>query len=248
MTKKIYLFLSSSLISSVFMVGLPLNVVAASSAEGGQVTYTASAKNLRDKRYCEVLYGNRSPLTLTVRVFNTMGLNDCPENAWQAITKKDIADSRKASFVLLNGPRYWTIDGLQATGSTVNHERENFGGIEMNLRATVNIGFFEQLRQIFGSNFYHATPVTRTTKWIYQSGSPVFELVSPSGEIYVMQSYAQIINTQLSMADLPMLGQQLQLPRGWVYRTRVLTEDLNLVANGTAYVLQDSLMNSYQRQ
>jgi hypothetical protein len=45
-----------------------------------------------------------------------------------------------------------------------------------------------------------------------------------------------------------MLDQQLQLPRGWVYRMRVLTEDLNLVANGTAYVIQDSLMNSYQRQ
>jgi hypothetical protein len=246
MTKNIYLF--SLLIFSVLMMGLPLNTAAASGTEDKQVTYTASAKNMRDKRYCEVLYGNRSPLTLTVKVFNTMGLNDCPENAWQSITKKAIADSRKASFVLLNGPRYWMIDGLQAAGGTVNQERENFGGIEMNLRATVDIGLFAQLRQIFGSNFYHATPVTRTTKSIYQSGSPVFELISPAGEYYVMQSYAQIINPKLSMADLPMLDQQLQLPRGWVYRMRVLTEDLNLVANGTAYVIQDSLMNSYQRQ
>lgn len=246
MTKQSYLL--SLLISSVFMMGLPLHAVAASGAEVEQVAYTASAKNLRDKRYCEVLYGNRSPITLTVRVFNTMGLNDCPENAWQSITKKVIADSRKASFVLLNGPRYWMIDGLQAAGDTVNHERENFGGIEMSLRATVDVGLFGQLRQIFGSNFYHATPVTRTTKWIYQSGSPVFELISPAGERYVMQSYAQIINPNLTMADLPKLDRQLQLPRGWVYRMRVLTEDLNLVANGMAYVIQDSLMNSYQRQ
>jgi hypothetical protein len=36
--------------------------------------------------------------------------------------------------------------------------------------------------------------------------------------------------------------------KGWSYRTRLLTEDLNLVANGTAYVLQDNLMNSCQRQ
>lgn len=209
---------------------------------------SVSVSGLRNQRYCEVLYGNRSFLTLELKVFSTEGLNECPEDAWKLVTDKTITNAHPTSFVRLNGPRYWTIDGIQATGATVNHVRESFGGIEMNLRATINVGLLEQLRQMIGSNFYHATPVTRTTKWIYKAGSPVYELISPSGEQYVMQSYAQIVNPKLSMSDLLSLEQQLQLPKGWTYQTRVLTEDLNVVADGTAYVLQDNLLNSYQRR
>jgi hypothetical protein len=246
MTKNIYLF--SSLVSSVLMMGLSLNITASSASEDKQVIYTASANNLRDKRYCEVLYGNRSFLTLVVKVFSTQGLNECPQDAWKLITSKTISDKHKASFVRLNGPRYWMLDGVQATGNTVNHKRESFGGIEMNLRATIEFGLFKQLQILWGDPLYQATAVSRSTTWIYKAGSPVYELISPSGEQYVMQSYAQIVNPKLSMADLPMLEKQLQLPKGWSYRSRLLTEDLNLVANGTAYVLQDNLMNSYQRQ
>ena len=161
---------------------------------------------------------------------------------------KYAADSYKASFVRLNGPRYWMIDGLRATGDTVNHERKSFGGIEMNWRATIKVGLLQQLQELWGDLFYQSTIVHRNTTWIYKAGSPVYELISPSGELYVMQSYAQIVNPKLSMADLASLEQQLQLPKGWSYRTRLITEDLHLVAKGTAYVLQDNLLNSYQRQ
>ena len=63
-----------------------------------------------------------------------------------------------------------------------------------------------------------------------------------------MQSYSQIVNTGLSMKDLATLGNQLKLPAGWEYRSRVLDQDLSLIANGVAYVLQDNLSNSYQRR
>jgi len=106
----------------------------------------------------------------------------------------------------------------------------------------------QQLQELWGDLFYQSTIVHRNTTWIYKAGSPVYELISPSGELYVMQSYAQIVNPKLSMADLASLEQQLQLPKGWSYRTRLITEDLHLVAKGTAYVLQDNLLNSYQRQ
>jgi hypothetical protein len=50
------------------------------------------------------------------------------------------------------------------------------------------------------------------------------------------------------MKDLPTLEQQLKMPDGWTYKSRVLDQDLSLVANGIAYVLQDNLFNSYQRR
>jgi hypothetical protein len=239
---------SKFLTALAFFVSLPVYAATSSTVEEKFISNVVSVSNLRNKRYCEVLYGDRSFLTLVVKVFSTQGLNDCPQDAWKLITNKTISEKYKASFVRLNGPRYWMLDGVRATGNTVNHKRESFGGIEMNLRATIEVGLFKQLQLLWGDPSYQATIVHRNTTWIYKAGSPVYELISPSGEQYVMQSYAQIVNPKLSMADLPMLEKQLQLPKGWSYRTRLLTEDLNLVANGTAYVLQDNLMNSYQRQ
>lgn len=207
---------------------------------------SVSVNNLRNKRYCEILYGNWNVFSLNIKVFSTQGLNDCPESDWRRITKKAIADKYAASFVKLNGPRYWTIDGLEAAGETVNHIREDFGGIEMNLRATLQIGPLTVLREFLGLNAYRAAPVARTTVWVYRAGSPVFELIAPSGEHYIMQSYSQIVDQSLSMTDLPSLEQKLELPKGWSYRSSLLTEDFRLVASGIAYVLQDSLLNSYQ--
>ena len=207
--------------------------------------FEMSVSNLRNQRYCEVLYGKRSWLTLEVKVFNTQGLNLCPEDQWKTLSKDDISKANDASFVLLNGPRYWTMDEIQAAGSTVNKVKESFGGIEMNLRAVVKLGLFKQL---IGSKQYSPNEITRTTNFIYKSGATVYELTSPAGEVYVMQSYSQIVNPTLSIKDLSTLDQQLKMPAGWSYKSRVLEQDLSLVANGIAYVLQDNLANTYQRR
>ena len=207
--------------------------------------FEKSTTNLRDKRYCEVLYGVRNWFYLEIKVFNTQGLNLCPENQWKTLSKESIAESTGASFVLLNGPRYWTMDEIEAAGSTVNNVKESFGGLEMNLRAVVELGLFKQL---IGSRQYSPNEITRTTNFIYKAGSPIYELTSPDGKIYVMQSYSQIVNENLMMKDLLTLDRQLKLPIGWTYKTRVLENELSLIANGTAYVLQDNLSNSYQRR
>lgn len=210
-----------------------------------QPTYEKSISNLRNQRYCEILYGKRHWLNLEVKVFNTQGLNLCPEEQWKAITKESIANKYSASFVVLNGPRYWMMDEIQASGTTVNNVKESFNGIEMNLRATIDLGL---LKQVFGSKHFTPNQITRTTNFVYKAGQPIYELTSPAGEVYVMQSYSQIINPALTMKDLPDLAKQLKLPAGWVYQSKIIDRDLSLVANGVAYVLQDNLANSYQRR
>ena len=229
----------------IVLVGLSATSLIAQAADQKLPSFEKSVSKIRNQRYCEVLYGKRHWLNLEVKVFNTQGLNLCPEDEWKALTKESITKEYDASFVILNGPRYWTMDEIEAAGSTVNDIKESFGGIEMNLRATVDIGLF---RQLIGSKQYSPNEVKRTTNFIYRAGSAVYELTAPSGEVYVMQSYSQIINPTLSMKDLPILDQQLKLPTGWSYKSRVLDQDLSLVANGIAYVLQDNLMNSYQRR
>lgn len=210
-----------------------------------QPTFEKSVSNLRDQRYCEILYGKRDWFKLEVKVFNTQGLNLCPEDQWAKISKESITKQYNASFVFLNGPRYWTMDEIQATGSTVNNVKESFGGIEMNLRATLDLTLMQQL---MGSKHYSPNQINRTTNFIYKAGNTIYELTSPAGEVYVMQSYSQIVNPKLSMQDLPNLGQQLKLPAGWTYKSRLLDQDLSLLANGIAHVLQDNLANSYQRR
>jgi hypothetical protein len=214
-------------------------------AVNAQPKFEKSISNLRNQRYCEVLYGKRHFLNLEVKVFNTQGLNLCPEERWQALSKEAIGKQFDASLVVLNGPRYWVMDEIQAAGTTVNNVQESFGGIEMNLRATVEIGL---LKQIIGDKRFTPNQVNRTTNFIYKAGSPIYELTSPAGEVYVMQSYSQIVNPSLSMKDLPTLGKHLKLPAGWKYQSQILEKDLSLVANGVAYVLQDNLSNSYQRR
>jgi hypothetical protein len=235
-------FLLSSLgVTFLFLQG----DVALGQAPEAKQKYEKSISNIRNQRYCEVLYGKRNFLRLEVKVFNTQGLNLCPEDQWKSLTKESIEKAYDASFVLLNGPRYWTMDEIQAAGATVNQTKESFGGIEMNLRATIELGLFKQL---LGSKHYSPNEIIRTTAFIYKAGSSVYELSSPSGEVYVMQSYSQIVNPNLGIADLPDLAKQLKLPKGWTYQSRVLEKELSLAANGIAYVLQDNLSNSYQRR
>ena len=207
--------------------------------------FEKSISNLRNQRYCEVLYGKRDFLKLEVKVFNTQGLNLCPKDQWKTITKESVEKAYDASFVVLNGPRYWMMDEIQAAGDTVNLTKESFGGMEMNLRATVKLNL---LKQLMGSKQFSPNEISRTTNFVYKAGTPIYELTSPAGDVYVMQSYSQIVNPNLAMSDLPDLAKQLKLPAGWAYKSRVLDQELSLIANGIAYVLQDNLSNSYQRR
>jgi hypothetical protein len=62
-----------------------------------------------------------------------------------------------------------------------------------------------------------------------------------------MQSYSQIRDSDLSLADLPSLRRRLDLPDGWRYRVHRLRSPLVLRARGSATVIQDDLLDTYQR-
>jgi hypothetical protein len=76
----------------------------------------------------------------------------------------------------------------------------------------------------------------------------VHELVSPAGSVYAMQSASLIKDPHLA-EHLATLGERLQLPEGWQYRTRNLDEDLIVRAqDGIAPVVLDEFENNYQRE
>lgn len=203
------------------------------------------SNDLRDQRYCEVLLVHRKGLKLEAEVYNTEGLNHCPAAQWSQLNAQALARQHGALVAKLNGPRYWVMNQIKASQTTQNGRTEDFGGIKMVLRATVAV---TPSQMAGGEKLYAPSPVKRTTVFTYQAGNKVYELISPQGAVFVMQSYSQMVDPNLTLADLDRLGSRLKLPKGWRYQVRTLKETLNLEANGLAEVIQDDFYNSYQQR
>jgi hypothetical protein len=199
---------------------------------------------LFNTRYCEILTINRSGLKAVATVYNTIGFNDCPATAWNAIDKKAATKQLSADGLDMNGPRYWLIDGIKGKGVSATGKTIKVNGIEMGERATLEVSIKQALG---GKKLYQPNEVKRETVFTFRAGKPVFELTDPQGHVYRMQSYSQIVNAKEMLADLADLGTSLKLPKGWSYATHVLDKDYDLIATGLAYVIQDDFLNTYQR-
>jgi hypothetical protein len=208
-----------------------------------QVTSEPGMSSQRNVRYCEIIPIYRSGLKLHAEVYNTLGLNDCPTESWNALSGTTLAKNLGAFTVNMNGPRYWVLDEIEATGG-VSEEGlvTQFGDLEMAQRAVLDLSWSD-LKQAP----YTPRPIDRDTRYTFYAGHEIYELVSPKGDVFIMQSYSQIIDPTLTLDDLDQLGERLDLPRGWTYQTRILEADFELLTVGQATVIQDDLLNSYQK-
>lgn len=239
---------SRSIVPAISL-GVSLTVTAfltsCSSGSTSQTTTTImesipAAADMRDARYCEVLLISNIGGNTTASVYNTYPLNECPEDEWAALDAQTIASQNGAILALLNGPRHWMINSVEKVGGG-SSEKTAFGTLEMYKQATVPIvSLTEQTRA------YVPNPVSRSTVFTYDAGTEIFQLLSPEGAIYVMQSFSQQKDPTLTLATLPSLRTKLALPEGWSFDSRILSEDLRIeTVNRPAQVLQDDLGNSY---
>jgi hypothetical protein len=190
------------------------------------------------KRYGEVLLVNIGQSGPEATVYNTFPLNDCPAKLWDKLDAHVLARQNDAVAALLNGPRYWLMSSIDKVAAGPQ-ETKTFGGIEMIRQATVQLASQNPAP-------YSVNKVARHTVFHFDAGRPVFELVAPYGQRWVMQTWSQIVDAKLGLADLPGLGRRLNLPEGWRYETRILTERLSVdTSTQDAHVMQDDLTNSY---
>lgn len=222
----------------------PLVALLAAGTAAAQDATPGGASGIFDDRYCEILTVERRALKLHVTVYNTIGLNDCPAAAWDAIDADALARTLGVTAVIKNGPRHWTIDGIVGRGSSTANAPTAFGDVPMTQRATL------ERKLLGGMEDQNYTPqeVERDTMFVFAAGKPVFELTDPDGNVYMMQSYAQIVDPTLTLADLAGLGNRLALPADWSFSTRTLDAEYRLEADGVAYVVRDELQNTYQRR
>lgn len=117
-----------------------------------------------------------------------------------------------------------------------------FDTLEMGLAAQVLLG------PTPSSAKYNERSVARDTLFTFNEGSEIYQLSSPAGREYVMQSYSHIVDDTQTSDSLSELGSRLELPEGWTFTARVLEEDLFVEdVEGIATVIQDEVTNTYQR-
>lgn len=198
--------------------------------------------DMRGLRYCEILFLSMAETGLIAEVYNTYPLNDCPPDQWQSLDVAAIALEAGVPLALANGPRYWLMDSVSKPDRSEIVTKE-FGGISMNRYARVEVGTPDTVGQP-----YSPQAVDRRSSFTFKAGQTVFTLIADDGTEYVMQSWSQQRDATLTEGDLAGLGTRLQLPEGWQFVSRTLSEDLVVdTTNTLAQVLQDELMNSYSR-
>jgi len=196
------------------------------------------ATDLSGKRYGEVLLVTPGEAGPQAAVYNSFPLNDCPAELWSALDAQAIATENGAAAALLNGPRYWLMNAIekQPRGPQVT---KTFGGIEMMQQAIVLLSSMNPAP-------YTVNQVSRNTVFVFNAGEEVYELIDPRRQRWVMQTWSQVVDPNLSRADLPGLASRLNLPDGWTYQPRKLTSELRIdTTTRAAHVTQDDLTNSY---
>jgi hypothetical protein len=203
---------------------------------------TTPLVELRGLRYCEVLIAASKGLRVTIDVYNSIGLNECPEADWSKLDAAALTKELHAERVLLNGPRYWTFDRMEGS-HLIDPTPRSFHGLAMRLAGRLELSVTEATGK---HEPYTRHDVRRTTTWIFEAGKPVYELVDGAGHVYEMQSYS-VQQAPQTTESLATLGERLKLPQGWIFRVRVLDAELRVTAvDGLAHVVQDDFANTYQ--
>jgi hypothetical protein len=190
--------------------------------------------NTRNMRFGEILVVKKD----VAEVYNTTGLNDCPADSWNAMDTEMLAREYGALRVQKNGPKCWLMDSQ----TLMLGEKASFNGLEGRWAAALPTALLGSQ----GAVPYTVFNPKKAQKMVYYKDRPVYELVDPNGHAYVLQAR----DAKISIDSLETLGQQMKkLPQGWMYRKRILTEDLvlDLTPEKTIYGIGDEFHQYYTR-
>jgi hypothetical protein len=195
---------------------------------------------LYNSRYCEIFTVNsNSDGGFLVNVFNTVGLNRCPAEQWNAVDFKEVAESQDALLSVPNGPRRWVIDAISGAKAG---EPLILSGLEVRPVATL------ETDTLSPAPFTELT-VKRTTTWNYRKGRYLRQVISPEGKRYAMQAYTRNIDPELNESKLNTIRQNpaMALPEGWRFKVKKLNRKVTLTSVGSTRIVRDGLGCVYQK-
>lgn len=196
---------------------------------------------LRGVEYFEYLVVYRNYASFKSAVYNTIRTKPIEIADWNAVDVKSLAKELDAFKVIKNGPRFWTLDHVQ--GYRIG-ERRDFDGYDLDLMGVLDLSLVD----LFNRAAYTERTIERYTDFHFNKGSKMFVLTSDQGVEYFMQAASKEVDSTMSMIKLETLGDRLDLPDGWTYTVVELTQDVMIQARGSATVIQDEFLNTYQRK
>jgi len=219
-------------------------------------TVLVSGDNMHGKHHAEVLTMKRDPDGPggAGNYYNSLGLVDDVSDEefdarFRALDPEKLRKEYGGDAVRFNGPRRALMDRL--TGVAFDGGKLSMlGTIPMYMYGLFVVPDFDAF--VAGKQTpYHETVSKRTTTWFFEAGTEVYELVSPTGSVFVMQSASLRVDPDNTVDKLPTLGERLTLPEGWQFRVRTLKEELVMAATYDSdppnTIVLDEFENNYQR-
>lgn len=187
-----------------------LMLIGAHPTRAQQETTLVDLEDTRNMRFCEVLVIDQG----FVDIYNTSGLNECPDEAWSALDPEATASEMGVDAIQKNGPHFWVMDA-QTIGFG---ETKSFNGIDARWAARAPVA---SLGGSEGSTPYKPFKTCKTQKMIYDAGNKVWEMIDADGQAWILQAH----EAEFTLADLDDLGTRMTaLPEGWSWRTRTLED------------------------
>lgn len=199
-------------------------------------------KNQRDVPFCGCAVIIGAGRNARAHMHATTGISEVTPDTPNMIDTQKLAQELGADLCAVNRGRIWTIDEIELLGGYIT----DFHGVRMTwVGEMVAANLFEQFH-----NAYLPSLIQRYTNWIYYAGKKVHILREPNGPVWVMQEYTKAVDASLTMDTLDTVGNKLKnLPAGWTFETKVLTEELSLDtmrSDGWASIIRDELGCTYQ--
>ena len=226
------------------------------STNTGNEAVVVSGNTMHGKHHAEVLIMSRAADGPggSGNYYNSLGVvDDVPDEEFDARFRAlDPAQLQKeygGEAVRFNGPRRFLADRFTAQAFDEG-KRSMLGPIPMYVYGLFVVPDFDAF--ISGKQTpYRETVSRRTTTWFFDPGTEVYELVSPDGVVFVMQSASLGVDPHNTVDKLPTLGERLSLPEGWEFKVRTLEEELVMAVtfddDPPNTIVLDEFENNYQR-
>jgi hypothetical protein len=201
-------------------------------------------RDMRGHRFCEVgLITGTNQDNAIANIWNTTGVCDPTPEQFDALDADTIARENGALRAWLNPVRRWMFDALDVWEAG---DDTTFGSITGTWMGVVGAATMmpDTVQDSYDPGYIYSNYT-----FTFNSGSEVYLLEAPDGEVFVLQSFTGHWDPALSEDNLARLGGRLDLPGGWGFRAETLDHDLAVSSakhNNLAHVLQDSLHNVYQ--
>ena len=188
------------------------------------------------------------------KYYNSLGVvDDLPDEdfdaRFRALDPEELRKEYGGDGVRFNGPRRFLADRFE--GEAFDGGKVSMlGPVPMYLYGNFVVPNFDAFLSGKQTPYLEAAS-RRSTTWFFEAGSEVYELVSPEGIVFVMQSASLRVDPDNTVDRLSTLGERLALPEGWTYRARTLEDELVMRATYDSdppnTVVLDELENNYQR-